>query len=85
MAGPAYAFKMTTLIQPDATGLQICVSTHAGVNPVGTRLFKLTEKQRQQHRVHWPSLETRNLSPEDAETRLKEWRHFLTIQDKIKA
>lgn len=76
---------MTTLIQTDAPGLQICVSTYAGINPVGTRLFKLTEKQRQQHHVQWPSLETRNLSPDDAEIRLKEWRHFLTIQDKIKA
>lgn len=76
---------MTTLIQPDTHGLQICVSTHAGINPVGTRLFKIKESQRQEHRIVLPSLETRNLSQEDAELRLKEWTVFLKLQEKIKS
>jgi len=38
---------LTALIQPDTTGLMICVQSYAGINPVGTRLWKMTEKQRQ--------------------------------------
>jgi hypothetical protein len=75
---------MTALLQPDGDQWQVCVSTHAGINPIGARLYKITEKQRQQHRVELPSLETRNLSREEADLRLKEWTLFLTLQDKIK-
>lgn len=49
---------LQTLIQPDGQDrFQICVSSFAGINPVGARLYKLTESQRQKHRIEIPSLE----------------------------
>ncbi len=75
---------MTALIQPDGDRWQICVQSFAGINPVGTRLYKMKDSQRQELRLEWPSLETRNLSKEDAEIRLKGWRLFLKVQSELK-
>ena len=76
---------LQTVIHPDSFSTwKICVQSNAGINPVGTRLFKLTEKQRQENRVELPSLECGGLTREVAEQRCKEWNLFLKVQETIR-
>jgi len=77
---------MTAIIHPDSSSTwQICVQSHAGINVVGTRLFKITEKQRQENRVELPTLEVRGLDRDTAEIRCREWNLFLKVQSQLRS
>ena len=65
--------NMKLSIQPDGDKWMVAITSHAGVNPVGPRLWKEMCK----HTRPLPTLDTRKLERDAAEAALVEWVNFL--------
>ena len=64
---------MNLSIQPDGDKWMVAITSYAGVNPVGPRLWNGL----QQHTRVLPTFPVTGLERAEAETKLKEWVNFL--------
>ena len=76
--------NLTAVVTPSGPLFDVRVQSFAGLNAIGTRLYKLTERQRQEARVELPTLDTVGLTRDEADRVCREWNLFLKVQETIR-